>query len=241
MKFTPFPLINAVLCGQQNGELVKFDSANLIVHKSGFSFIEQVDSANIHYLVEEIASSPQLPRYFHIYAPPESLVERLNNDDRFGIRYRKRFQLRFTTTHQSHNLEKPVPDGFVVVSVDPSNFDAAQVFELELDGKFWNSRYNFLDTGFGQMLLDNGGKPVSLCYACCVVNDIAEIDIATIKHHQSKGYGKIVTNAFLKESISRNIGANWDCFEANRASLKIAIDMGFEKIQEYQLLSVYKN
>ena len=113
-------------------------------------------------------------------------------------------------------------------------------FNLGITEKFWNSKKDFLDNGFGFIVLNNLNKPVSICYAACIANNEAEIDVATLNDFQQKGLAKVAVSAFVEHCVNNKIGANWDCFEDNTGSLRTALSLNFKKITDYSLLSIYE-
>lgn len=236
---TDFPLINAVIQKKQQGKVYEYDDFDFIAHKSGFSYLN-LKTENINSIVDFFANEQSLKQYFHIYHAPFRVVEAIKKDNRFGYKYRKRIQFQFNEKTINSGLSKSIPSKFGFKTINENNFNSLDIFELDLPNRYWNSKNDFLQHGYGILAYDKEhDKPVSLCYSSCVSNDIAEIDVATLQAYRGLGLAKAVTERFIQHSIDKAIIPNWDCFEENTPSLKTAQSLGFEKIKEYWFLSVY--
>ena len=242
MKFlTDFPLINAVLSGNQEGNIFELSGSDAVFvqHKSSFSWLQATEVTDIKQVLNFFIQEKKLLPYFHIYDAPVNLTEAIKADERFGIKLRKRIQLSYLkdTVDNSMNL----PTGFSAVDINESNFDQLDVFGLNLAGKFWKSKEYFLKHGYGVVIKSAAGKLACVCYTCCIADAVAEIDIATLPEFQGKGLAKYATLKFIEKSITKGIKANWDCFEDNTGSLKTAKSNGFVMAKEYVFLSLYFN
>ena len=222
---TEFPLINAVLQKKQEGYVYNIGVPSFIIHKSGFSYLKLSDENDLNSIIDFFANEQSLPMYFHIYNPPNNLIERIKNDNRFGNKLRKRIQLRYKEDKLKTSYKDFLGKKFQIFDISRNNFESLRLFNLKLNSQFWKSESDFLKNGFGKVVIyDN--LPVSVCYTSCIVDNIAEIDIATLPARQGKGFAKIVTEAFIEISIDKGIEPNWDCFEENIPSLKTASVLG---------------
>jgi hypothetical protein len=237
-----FPLINAITSGKQEGMIFVDREENIycVIHKAGFLELHFENMYHALYKVFEfLKKTNEIPKYFHIYNPPESIVNFLNpKNEGLNVRIRKRVQLRLKEKI-GLNLQLDLPAGYYIKRVAPDNFHKLSVFGLELDKKFWKSEEDFFQNSFGFCVFNNNDIPASICYAACIVDEIAEIDVATLPQFQKKGLAKISVTAFLKFCIENKITPNWDCFEENLASLQTALAIGFTPIQKYCFLSIY--
>lgn len=229
-----FPIIDSVISGSQQGEIYVDDSAFFILHKSGFGFFG--GKKNPQEFFSFVKNNPQIPQYFHLYKAPQEFVDFLGNNPDFSYKLRARQQLRISA--KAPEISETLPQNFKIKKIDPSNFSALEIFKLDLENKFWNK--DFLENSFGFGVFDEKNLPVSLCYAAAISQNIAEIDIATLENHRKSGLATIATKAFIREALNRNMKPNWDCFEENFASLKIAQKLGFSLLQKYQFLSIYR-
>jgi len=212
--------------------------SSFIIHKSGFSYLKLCDENDLNSILVFFSNDRNLHQYFHIYDAPKRIVSEIEKDKRFGHKYRKRIQLRYKDDRLNTSYKDFLEKKFHINDIDRNNFESLRIFNLKLNSQFWKSESDFLKNGFGKVLIyDN--LPVSVCYTSCVVDNIAEIDIATLPEWQGKGFAKIVTEAFIETSIDKGIEPNWDCFEENIPSLKTAQSLGFVKLQEYWFLSIY--
>ena len=233
-----FPLANAVVSGVQVGKIFRNNSGGLfIIHKSGFSlFVAKKNSDHENHFVSFLENSSDIPHYFHIYDPPQFLIDSIEKrKDLFNIRLRKRIQLRYNSLSQ----EKAVNGNLKIHLVDESNFDNVNELGIDLGNKFWNSRTDFLKNGVGVCVLDEKRKALSICYSACLVDKVAEIDIVTHPEHRKSGFGQLVTHEFIRLSLERKITPSWDCFEDNRASVATARRNNFEITYKYPFISVF--
>jgi GNAT acetyltransferase len=237
---SPFPLINAVMDGQQEGAVFGFDESGsyFVIHKAAFSYLIMNDSSfDLDGLLSFFVNDKNLPAYFHLYNAPAGLIQACNEKKEwFNCRIRTRIQLKYL---QKQVPVPPIPGGFQCKPVDEGNIAAMEIFGLEIGKKFWKSEKDFLQNGFGFVITEGEGRPASICYAACVSGNTAEIDVATVTEFRQKGLAKIVVSAFVNYCIANNIIANWDCFEENTGSLKTATSLGFTTVLTYPFLSIF--
>jgi GNAT superfamily N-acetyltransferase len=239
-----FPLISAVLEKKQQGKVFadrQVQPENMFVlHKAGFAYFysnEQSDYSEwLNFLLQEI----NIPPYFHIYDPPLTLQNEACNNSRFGHKLRRRIQLQYIGKRIDPSIFKPAIKVHVD-TVNPSNFHELEAFDLNISHKFWNSKEDFLEQGYGILLRDEQQLPAALCYSACVSNGLAEVDIVTLPDYQNKGLAKYAAALFVAAGLERGITTNWDCFENNSSSLRTAQKIGFTTSKEYSFVSLYKN
>jgi GNAT superfamily N-acetyltransferase len=236
---TGFPLTDAIVNGSQDGKIFanKDDDSNaFILHKAAFGFI-QLNESHINGFVDLFEKDPLIPSYFHLYDPPSALTDELRNRPAvFNLRDRKRIRLirreKVTSAAGTDMTTK-------LQALNALNLDKLDVMELGIGSKFWRSREDFLANGFGVGLFDASGLSLAACYTACVAGGMAEIDIQTLPEHRGKGYGRMVTDAFVNMSLDRGVVAGWDCFEENSASLRTAMAAGFAVQRSYQFISIF--
>jgi len=239
-RYSPFPLINAVIGGVQKGSIFRDDrNGEFIYHKAGFSWLNPTAETNFEKLPAFFINAGKLPVYFHIYDACDELIRACEDQKNFlNIRKRERVQLQFELTHSSFPDISPSPD-FYIAKIDKNNFQSLSVFNLALESKFWNAEADFLDSGYGFCAFTRDHLPASICYSASVVNGLAEIDVATLPEYRNKGLAKKAVGAFIRYSIEHDIVPNWDCFAENTASLKTAKSLHFIETTRYLFLSIY--
>ena len=196
----PFPLINAVLEGLQEGNIFKdeFEEYYFVIHKAGFSYLTIGSPKFYSELFDLFVKSNTVPRYFHIYEPPNELLSICGKDaNLINTRIRKRIQLKYNS---SGDLPTNyfLPQGYKINKIDEQNFERMDVFKLNLDSKFWKSKIDFIEKGFGFYISDERNNPVSICYTACINNKIAEIDIATLEEFRKLGLAKAAVTEFVQ-------------------------------------------
>jgi hypothetical protein len=236
---TGFPLTDAVIDGVQNGRIFADETGTsnfFVIHKACFGFIKS-ESKHVNDFADLFETSPLLPSYFHLYSPPLALTSELTKrPDRFNMKDRKRIRL----LRREKVARDYVPAGAIDLhTITGLNLDKIDSLGLAIDTKFWKSRKDFLENGFGVCLFDKSGSALAVCYTACVARGLAEIDVQTSVEHRGKGYGRIVTDAFINVCVDRGVIASWDCFEENSASLRTAMAAGFVVEREYQFISIY--
>ena len=238
---TPFPLINAVLANIQDGKIFELENEIelfYIINKAGFSYITKRDAVDYSVVLNFLLYSKDIPDYFHLYDPPAQFIELCSKKiEEVNIKNRRRIQLKFR--NPKTKFEELLAGKNTITPITENNFKTLSIFNLSLESKFWKSEEDFEKNSFGYCVFNEKDLPVSICYAACVVNNTAEIDVATLPEYKKKGYAKLAVTAFVEHCCSHGITANWDCFEENISSLKTAESIGFDYIMTYNFLSVF--
>lgn len=239
---TPFPLINAVVAGLQEGTIFRDENCEelcFIIHKAAFSYVSGVPGKYYQHALSFLLNSLEIPGYFHVYHPPLdflALCEKKSSE--VNTRIRKRIQLQFSG-------EKPLrrhdvlPAGYSVRQINENDFDLTAVFNLSINSKFWKSKADFIANGFGFCVFNAANSPVSICYSACVANGVAEIDVLTMPEYQRRGLAGIAVASFVAYCLQKGVIANWDCFEENTGSLRTAESIGFNQTMSYTFLSIF--
>lgn len=231
-----FPLIASVLHATQRGQ-VFIDEATSSVFVAGASrFTWAVDDGDgLATLLPALLASPDAitPRYLLWYDPPARWAERLDaQPDK--VRRRARVRWRFPApSGRRSRVETPT---HVEVRVLDAEL-AARTSEVGIDlSLFWPSPADFLTRGVGVCVLVDG-RMASLCYAACVAERLAEVDVVTAPDHRGHGYARLVGDRFVDECVSRELEPTWDCFTANEPSMRLAQHLGFERRHAYDMYS----
>lgn len=233
---TGFPITQSVVSGRQQGSVYRYADNFLIVHKAGFcSVIQTADCTN---QLIDIFLTSSFPTYFHIYDATEELIKCATDiPAKFGTKTRERIRLAYFKNSHKNSVE--TIDGFSTREMVREDLIKIDEFKLDLENRFWNGPADTLKNSLAQIVIDKDSRPVSICYAAAVENRIAEIDVFTSERYRGKGLAKLAVEAFVNNCVAKNIKPTWDCFEDNTASKKTALSLGFDKIQEYNFLSIY--
>ena len=175
-----------------------------------------------------------MPSYLLWYSPPSNWQKSLDSLKSNRIRRRKR--LRFTFDKRLVGDIMACPQGFEVQLLDKDLLEKADNFKLDLGSRFWKSEKDFLKNGLGTCLVKDD-EVICICYAACVVNSLAEIDIVTKDEYRGRGLATVTAQHFIQECIRRGIEPTWDCFLNNTASMKLAEKLGFTQAYNYLFYS----
>ncbi len=234
---TGFPITQAVVNGTEEGRMYEYNGNHFVIHKSGFSSVIQVNDC-LDELIEFFQSG-ELPQYFHVYAADEQLISRIQQlPDVFNTRIRERIQLEYRGALIKENETDDLE--FTIVHADEHNYNALDVFNLDLGSRFWNSKEEFVKNALGNIVLNAQKEPVAICYAAAVADGKAEVDVMTLEAYRGQGLAKTAVRSFVNNCIENGVTANWDCFEENYASLATALKLNFTEHRKYIFGSIYK-
>jgi len=239
-----FPLIFAVLEQRQRGQVFvdnpNYPESALVV--TDFGFMNYIggkrDNDFDAGLARLFAAGGALrPSYLLWYSPPAQWQKRLDALGPDSVRRRERTRFAFQQ-NRTDCLSEPTecPAGFELRNLDKDLIQKTRKLGINIDSRFWSSAQDFCEHGLGVGLLKDG-EVVSLCYAACVADSLAEIDIVTQPEYRRRALGECVARQFIKECVHKAITPTWDCFEGNTASLRLAEKLGFEAIRTYPMYS----
>jgi hypothetical protein len=237
-----YPLINAVLSRVQRG-FVYVDSARpffFVCTKSGFSLANGPGNTIPHQeFLEFLLQNKEIPEYIHLYSPAASFQSYLEAN---WPKYKVRRRAQFRSYHRNLTCQYKdlLPAGYQIVAAQELNFEQMEkAFALNFANSYWNSKDDFLNKAIGACILTEQGEPVAICYSACIVDGIAEVDVLVLAEHRGKKFGRIVSEPFFNQVISRGMIAHWDTFIENSPSYLTIKKFGFTQMQEYDLVSVF--
>lgn len=99
----------------------------------------------------------------------------------------------------------------------------------------WGSVEAFLRKGFGYCAVCNR-QLVCWCTAEYVSPGQCGIGIETILAYQRRGLATIAAAAFVRRCMDRDIEPYWDCWATNVPSIRVAEKVGFEPVEEFEVL-----
>lgn len=232
-KHTVFPLIGSVLDGTQQGEIyANHNHENFfIVHKFGFAdLIENGDQDFDHSLHDFLINGRFSSEKIRWYNVPEKWLEKLRNSNNTKIQIAERVQLIRDSFSPVDNQSKD--NAIDITGISDLNFADVTDFNIYPEDRFWSSRQDFLQHSLGILIYKNG-IAVSLCYACTVSNEIAEVDVITKEQFRGQGFGKLAVIAFINKCNEAGIKVHWDCYTNNQPSFSLAKSLGFHAYHVY--------
>jgi GNAT superfamily N-acetyltransferase len=238
-----FPLLSAVIQGQQRGQVFvdcaeEPKTAAVITNFGFMGAMGAVENEKFDAGLNKLFSHGNLikPGYLMWYAPPEAWEKGLLALGT-AVKSRRRIRYRFEPGNAGYLMEKICPPaGMELRLVDQNLVSGTQRLGVALASRFWTSAEDFCRHGFGVALMEHG-LAVSLCYAACIADNLAEVDVVTLPEYRGKGLARMVSQRFIIECHRRNIDPTWDCFEYNEGSIKLARNLGFAEDWRYAFLS----
>lgn len=226
-----FPLIGAVLLGEQNGAVYadRSDAPTQVYVEHAFGFaqifgtaVPQFEAALKDYLLVDRNFAAAKVR---LYTP--NLPDFLRSEECESLRsQRQRFTLNSYRGSGANNWsEQPLSANIQIRDVDRDN-----VTEIELRfgvvGRFWRTPEEFIRKAHAIVALVEE-KPAAICYAAAVADGRAEIDVLTLPEYRHLGLGKLVVTLFNTRCLEQGLLPLWDCFTNNAGSMALCKSAGF--------------
>jgi GNAT superfamily N-acetyltransferase len=239
-----FPLIGAVLLGEQDGTVLVDDpvqpTAVYIEHAFGFAQIfgmpsSAFESALERYLLVERPFSPHKIRLYTPYLPGffgDATWDSLKS-------VRQRFVIDPACRGLSQPSEYPADWGVKVVVVDEGHVEEIeQVFGVVK--RFWRSPEDFARKA-NAVVVWCRGQMAAICYAAAEADRRVEIDVLTLTEFRTLGLGKLAVNRFIEVCRDASLEPLWDCFTNNLGSMRLAETLGFRaKYSPYSFYTISK-
>lgn len=219
-----FPIIGAVLNGQQDGWVYADDAASprsvYVEHKFGFSqFFGNMETYGERFLFDRFIINKDF------YAPKIRLygatVPAWLDEDAYR-QFRSERQ-RFKLGHKT-DIDPASDDRVEVRALNSA--DIVLVEKLGILSRFWQSDQEFVDNANAFVAMVEG-ELAAICYAAAISNGAAEIDVMTLDTFRNRGFAKMVVSAFVKRCAILDIEPLWDCFTNNSGSVNTATACGF--------------
>jgi hypothetical protein len=236
LKYLTFPITESVLTKKQIGERYDLDKdVCFIYHKAGFCFISNYKTS-VNQKLLNIILKENYPKYTHIYDASVDIINFISDQKNyFNTKIRNRIILQHTGQIKLPNYDT---SNIQIMNVSDMESRLLEEFPLELFSRYWNGKDDFITNSMGVVIMYNQ-MPACICYGAAI-DHRAEIDIFTFEKYRKKNLAKIAASVFVNNCKQNNIIPNWDCFAENEASIKTAQSLGFNRINEYSLLSIYK-
>lgn len=219
-----YPL--SVLEGTQKGEIYvdndKAPASALIWHYCGFANI--VGDQNEGF-IEEVMHMMQDPPEGH----SGRLVLQTDNDDSLqDIIMRNPMVARYERYVFAFAGVKTDIQHTMIAGPEPILAENYELMRGRIVPAFsWQSKEEFIKNGFGYLLIEDG-RMAACAFSSGISSDHVDIGVETAEEYRGKGYGKIVADAMVKETLRRGKIPVWGCDTRNEASMKLALSVGFE-------------
>lgn len=218
----------------------------IIFHRSGFGHINfnlHHNSKSLNEIDEFLRTNAKIPQLILLYNTPNSLKDYFESKNKpyFKIRKRRRYLLNEDSFNKLEKQLYAIPKNHKLVKLQECPICDLELFEMNLDSKFYNSYDDFFQNSFGHVLYNEDNKPVCIAYLICNVGSKTECDLKTLPEYKEKGYGYITITHYVAESFRRKVDVGWDCFVENHTN-KWAQQYGYHYvIREYDFVSFLNN
>ncbi|NHJ38581.1 MAG: GNAT family N-acetyltransferase [Asgard group archaeon] len=143
--------------------------------------------------------------------------------------------------HLIKNWRENLPIDFKIKRVTKEIFEKeklANIDEVEYCvTALWQTIDRYNQEGIGFCLLDQEAI-AAWCTTDYIVNNDCELYIETFDGYQRKGFATIVASAMIEECLKRHYTIHWHCWATNLGSVKTAVKIGFELVNEDPVLSL---
>ena len=125
-----------------------------------------------------------------------------------------------------------------LLTMDLKNIDGL-ISELK---HMWIDLDNFFTFGFGVCAVQNDALAGWCLGEYFSENDLSPntkkfgIGIETYPEFQQKGIATAMTNSLIEIGLEKGYTIYWDCYKGNECSIRTALKVGFELVDEYQIL-----
>ncbi|SFS44503.1 GNAT family N-acetyltransferase [Marininema halotolerans] len=151
-----------------------------------------------------------------------------------------RVMLTFSPEQFRHLSSIPIPNGIRVERITTEMLTTApyqQVRERVTD--FWVTSEAFIEKGFGYVVCLED-EVVGCCLTAFATETDVEVGVETYhRAHRGKGYGELVTRAFLETCLEEGRIPHWKTEDFRLPSIKLAQKVGFihpQRVQAYVFL-----
>ncbi|MBI9010594.1 MAG: GNAT family N-acetyltransferase [Clostridiales bacterium] len=117
-----------------------------------------------------------------------------------------------------------------------SNLENLSELKNEING-MWGNTKSFIKHGFGYCAVREN-KLLSWCTAEFISNKSCGIGIETVEDEQGKGIATMVASKFVDKCTEIDLMPYWDSWLKNYPSVKIAQKVGFDLIEDYEVIVV---
>lgn len=221
-----FPLIAAVLRGDQDGEVMcdRPDSPQAFYAEHSFGFAQVFGSIDCNFqaiLQERLVKRKSFTaKKIRLYTPEEPEFLREMKYD--SIRSERQ---RFISV-RTVPLIPMGSSSFELRTLEPEHLPLISS-ELVDVTRFWRTTGEFVDCS-SAIVAWRGTTAVAICYAAAIAANRAEIDVATLPDFRRQGLGTAVVLAFVERCRSAGVVPLWDCFTNNAGSMALARTCGFQ-------------
>ncbi|MBM7702882.1 GNAT family N-acetyltransferase [Metabacillus iocasae] len=187
-----------------------------------------------HTCLEIFHNRKKANKRFTLFSPSSAWNQTIKQLFGKEVRKLKRYSFQFNPHTFSTFLGEKTIYNHPTGRIDEAIINQSTEFNESYINEYWGSPSNYIKNGFGFCLIHNG-EIASECISIFSSTDYAEMDIATAAKFRGQGFAAVVATAFIKHCQHHRIQPRWDCDVENRASIKLAEQLGFENPTEYSI------
>ncbi len=236
-----FPLIGAVLLGQQDGNVYVDDldcpRQAYVEHAFGFAQIfgqtitEFESNLERYLLFDRLFTVPKV-RFYSTYLP-----DFLRSPEYDEIRS---FRQRFSIAPKSFIERNSISTELKVVDISTQNVTEIEDVFGVVD-RFWRGSDDFIRRS-NVVLVHYRDQLAGICYAAAEADNRVEIDVLTLSEYRRLGIGKFAVREFVSRCFEKSLQPLWDCFANNAGSMGLCKAVGFSAVNEpYPFFTINKH
>lgn len=219
-----------------DGDIIVDKSSALIGTSSGIYTVvgDETNDDFASRLLHEFKRREMLDQRFTLFSSSERWDRRIN--ELLGAELQRKQRCSFTFNEQRfmQSGKVVIPKGFRLNRINEESLEGHREFDAAYIRKFWGSLERFVDKGFG-FFVTEGEVIAGECVSIFSSDQYAEIDILTNPLYRGRGVAGCVAEAFILESLERQITPRWDCDLRNTASFQLAQKLNFAAPETYSL------
>jgi RimJ/RimL family protein N-acetyltransferase len=156
-------------------------------------------------------------------------------DEKFVTGYRQDYLFNEKLYKEERNLLNENGEEIKIKKIENQKNQMSEIEELsECILEFWPTMDEFMKKGIGFYLVKKN-RIISSCFSCAVAGIDHEIVIETYqKEERNKGYGRLVTQAFIDDCLKSGLTPHWGTDDENIPSKRLALHLSFQPAQKFQ-------
>lgn len=226
-----YPVVMAIIESNNPGSIwvdnTSQPSQSLVISAGSYSFISGDTVQSNEEILDILRSNKPIKLIYDVNNEPRVFM------DSFEIINRIQFYYPEHSINKCKQFMNQIPEGFEIHPFDESLFNNSNWYNYLM--LFYGSIDNYFKNGFGYCLLKEG-QIISEAHACYVGGGMVETGSVTHADYRNNNLATTVRAHLINECFARNLIPVSSCDEANIASARVSLKLGFEEQMRYQFL-----